>query len=65
MQKNYKKQINKCENDCYLPTCERQKEKETECLFSLKSEVSVLKLDNTALKLNYTFSLPFKGFRAI
>lgn len=27
MQKNYKKQINKCENDCYLPTYERQKEK--------------------------------------
>lgn len=50
MQKIYKKQINKYENRLLLPTCERQKEKETECLFSLKSEVSVLKLDNTALK---------------
>lgn len=65
MQKIYKKQINKYENRLLLPTCERQKEKETECLFSLKSEVSVLKLDNTALKLASSKAPSASRFRAI
>lgn len=64
MQKTYKKLKNKCENDCYLQTYERQKEKETG-VFSLKSEVSILKQDNTALKLIVGDDFFFIGFRAI
>lgn len=64
MQKIYKKLKNKCENDCYLQTYERQKEKETG-VFSLKSEVSILKQDNTALKLALPPSRLIKSFRAI
>lgn len=48
MQKIYKKQINKYENRLLLSTCERKRDQAS---FPLKSEVFVLKLDNTALKL--------------